>query len=54
MFSTFFRAFSHAFHTFFRENTRRKQPATNRRLCNYHIRNVALGLFTSGPRVISR
>ena len=34
---------------------RSKQPATkSRRLCNYHIRNVALGLFTSGPRVISR
>jgi hypothetical protein len=33
----------------------RKQPATkSRRLCNYHIRNVALGLFTSGPWVISR
>lgn len=32
-----------------------KQPATkSRRLCNYHIRNVALGLFTSGPWVISR
>ena len=28
MFSTFLRACSHAFHTFFRENTRRKQPAT--------------------------
>lgn len=29
MFSTFLQACLHAFHTFFRENTRRKQPATN-------------------------